>query len=129
MSKLSYSSRKKIFEKTGGRCWYCGIELTIDAMAGKYNHKIPPNNFTVDHYIPSNKGGDNGVDNLVPACSWCNLQKKDRDIDDFREYVTRLKNHIPKFTDEQLFYLKEQSISLPSVESYEFYFEKMELSR
>lgn len=31
-----------------------------------------------DHYIPLSRGGDHCVENLVPACQFCNLSKKDK---------------------------------------------------
>ena len=103
-----YDVRKRVYEKTKGYCWYCGVALIIDAKAGRRNHSINPKSFTVDHFIPKNNGGSDDEKNLVPSCSWCNRQKYDKDIEIFRERITRLQNHIPKFTDEQLFYFKEQ---------------------
>lgn len=32
----------------------------------------------VDHVVPLVKGGSNGPDNLVIACSTCNLRKNDK---------------------------------------------------
>jgi hypothetical protein len=57
--------RKKVWDKSGGRCWYCGVTLT-------------PWNFHVDHFMPRSKGGEDDLENLVPACQSCNLEKKDR---------------------------------------------------
>lgn len=34
---------------------------------------------TVDHVRPVSKGGTNKIDNLVPACAWCNGSKGARD--------------------------------------------------
>jgi len=62
---LSQAQRKLVWEKSGGRCWYCGVTLT-------------PWNFHVDHYMPRSKGGGDDLENLVPACRNCNLEKKDR---------------------------------------------------
>jgi len=71
-------TRKVVWEKTNGRCYYCGIRLT-------------PFNFHVDHETPLSKGGSNEINNLLPACSVCNLEKKDRCgyewlLDIYREY-------------------------------------------
>lgn len=44
-----------------GRCYYCG-----EKCADKYH---------VDHVIPLSRGGSNGPDNLVIACTHCNERK------------------------------------------------------
>ena len=54
--------RSEIFQPN---CVYCGCEITM-------------NNFHADHYIPISKGGPNTRDNIVPACSACNLSKHDK---------------------------------------------------
>jgi hypothetical protein len=42
----------------GGECYYCGWPAT-----------------EVDHIIPGSRGGGHEDENLVPACSRCDLQK------------------------------------------------------
>lgn len=54
-----------------GRCFYC--------------HKKLGESYHVDHYIPLSRGGTNWPDNIVIACSWCNLTKGDRMPVDFVE--------------------------------------------
>lgn len=48
-----------VLEYFDHRCAYCGVH---DKM-------------TVDHVIPLSAGGQNQVDNVVPACGSCNLVK------------------------------------------------------
>jgi 5-methylcytosine-specific restriction endonuclease McrA len=50
-----------ILQKTGGLCHICGGEL--DAR------------WTADHVKPFAKGGENGIDNFLPACGVCNRLK------------------------------------------------------
>lgn len=66
--------RKKIFDMTGGRCFYCGMPLDY-------------NDFHVDHFIPKALGGKD-KDNLVPSCPDCNLSKGDLTIDEFRAKIS-----------------------------------------
>lgn len=33
---------------------------------------------TLDHVIPVSRGGTHELENILPACSWCNTSKKDR---------------------------------------------------
>lgn len=47
-----------------GRCYYCSCKV------GKSYH--------VDHVIPLTRGGSNGPENIVIACQFCNISKKDK---------------------------------------------------
>lgn len=48
------------------RCGYCGV---TEAEAGS--------TLTIDHFLPQSRGGGDGADNLVYACSACNSFKGD----------------------------------------------------
>lgn len=52
-------SRSMIYARDGNKCQYCGATR----------------NLTIDHVIPSSKGGDNSWENLVCACYKCNTKK------------------------------------------------------
>lgn len=57
------------WESTGiaiDQCIYCG---------GEFEH--------LDHKIPLGKGGPHSVDNLVPACAFCNISKHNKDHSEF----------------------------------------------
>lgn len=56
------SKRRKIRDKTGGRCSYCGKPLT-------------QKNWSIDHIVPKSKGGTYDLSNLVPCCKGCNNSK------------------------------------------------------
>lgn len=57
--------RREIFERTGGRCFYCSAQLQLE---GRWH---------VEHQLPrALGGGDDGL-NLVAACVPCNLAKSD----------------------------------------------------
>lgn len=61
-------NREAVYNKYGGKCAYCGCEITIK-------------NFQVDHYWPQflshwEKDLDNNrFDNLMPSCRKCNNHK------------------------------------------------------
>lgn len=63
----------------GGRCWYCGCELT--RQNGDASVKTTA---TRDHIIPRSKGGTNRADNLIAACRACNNGKRARSLEDYR---------------------------------------------
>jgi len=58
-------SKKNIFLRDNFVCAYC-------------LKKINSSDLTVDHIIPSSRGGKNTWDNLVTACKRCNLKKGDK---------------------------------------------------
>ena len=53
--KLTAAERQQIYEKFGGRCAYCGCEITIKDMQA-------------DHVVPLHLGGEDDISNLYPAC-------------------------------------------------------------
>jgi len=65
----------QIFSKTEGHCAYCGQILN------------PFNEWTIDHKTPQKQGGNDELENLFPCCKSCNSAKKDRTIEEFREYI------------------------------------------
>lgn len=76
-----------IFERDKFSCFYCGKTSYKDGSV-----------FHVDHVIPASKGGGDIAENLVTACTECNLEKsaseifKDTLIDMQREIRKRNKN-------------------------------------
>lgn len=65
------SLRKKVFVKTNGKCFHCGI--TLETGGDDFNKN--PNWFCVDHLSPKFLGGGNNIENLVPSCRKCNCKK------------------------------------------------------
>jgi HNH endonuclease len=63
-----------VWEKSQGRCWYCGRQ---------------PNPFLrdyqMDHVIPRERGGLDTLDNRVPACQPCNARKHDSTLEEYRQ--------------------------------------------
>lgn len=61
---ISKRKRFEILKRDGFRCRYCGATPGVDGLH-------------VDHIMPQSKGGSDHPDNLMTACSWCNLGKSD----------------------------------------------------
>jgi len=87
--------RKAIWDKSEGKCWYCGIELN-------------KNNWHADHFEPLNRVGGkilsperDVIENKVPSCPSCNIMKTNMDIESFRwlisNFVKRLNRDITIF--------------------------------
>lgn len=64
--------RMYVWDKTGGICWYCGVQTN------------PFRDFACDHVIPVVSGGTNDLYNLVPACRRCNSQKHAMSVEHYR---------------------------------------------
>lgn len=64
---LAKKKRRKIFDRKGPNCAYCGIVLNLDT-------------YTIDHVQALSKGGSDHPDNLTVACSPCNLSKGTSDV-------------------------------------------------
>ena len=55
-------TRSMIYKRDRNSCQYCGVTTRL----------------TIDHVIPRSKGGEDTWDNLVVACSSCNVKKSDK---------------------------------------------------
>ena len=66
--------RRLIWSMTEGHCFYCGDVL----MVGDWE---------IEHRVPLSVGGENDLENLVPACRKCNRTKGTRDTEEFRTYL------------------------------------------
>lgn len=53
-------------------CHVCGGEIAYDA------HYLDPLSFTVDHVLPSARGGTDTLDNALAAHRKCNREKGDK---------------------------------------------------
>lgn len=58
--------RREVFDKSDGRCFYCGKVLTLD---GRWH---------IEHQMPRALLGPDEMPNLVAACAPCNLAKRDK---------------------------------------------------
>lgn len=104
--------RRAVWDKSNGKCWYCGIMLSLDKRQ-----------FHVDHFISKANGGGDNVENLVPSCHLCNIRKFNKGIDDFRELMERM-CHGVKFSKKQRDFFVEKNVKLPKVDKHVFWFER-----
>ena len=94
--------RIKILYKADGKCAHCGRELYIGSPNGVKEENL----FTIDHFIPVNKGGTNQMINLVPLCFPCN-KEKDQLILDPGDYLAYLEGkHLKEVTGMYESYIK-----------------------
>lgn len=67
MAKISDSIRKKVRGRAYGCCEYC---LSQESFS--------PTTFSIEHIVPSSKGGHDILGNLALACQGCNSRKYDK---------------------------------------------------
>jgi len=60
------------------KCSYCGIKLELE-------------NITEDHVLPLSRGGGDNIENIVPACRYCNTQKGSKTYEEYMRYLRKCK--------------------------------------
>lgn len=74
--------REVVYQKYGGRCAYCGKEISYKDMQ-------------VDHFKPlrsweTKDKNANDISNLMPACRMCNHYKRANSLEVFRRYISEI---------------------------------------
>jgi hypothetical protein len=67
--------RGLVFKKTKGHCGYCGDKLE------------PFGNWEIEHKLPKSRGGSNHINNLLATCIPCNRAKRNRTVEEFRQFI------------------------------------------
>jgi len=89
---FSQAKRKRIYERDGYACWYCGLGLAKETIilngtcVGQQSILLLP---TLDHLEPRIKGGYDLDSNLVTSCRKCNSQKGKKSVEEYRSYLGR----------------------------------------
>ena len=75
--KFDNTDKINVYHKSNGKCAHCGREIYIGNAVGIKEENL----FTIDHFIPLNRGGSNRMINLVPLCFPCNEKKGELILD------------------------------------------------
>lgn len=125
--KLTKTERKKVYAICGGRCAYCGAQITLDDM--QVDHVIPMS-FSECYQV---QGFDlDTMDNYLPACRICNHYKSTLTIEKFRYSIERLPYALERDSSafrralrfglvwnigrKVQFYFEERGVKVPSLE-------------
>lgn len=114
-------TREAVWNKTDGRCYYCGLELTsddIDTIEGRYNSWMD-----VDHLQPKAAGGLDTFENMVPSCKACNCAKGRKTLEEYRQYVAIKKSGRPNLSREIVDWLEAVGFQFPTLPVHRFWFE------
>lgn len=78
MSHSSESLKRKLADRDGNHCHYCGVKFESNANRG-----FNPNGISIDHVVPISLGGGDELDNLVLCCRRCNRKKHATEYSEF----------------------------------------------
>lgn len=114
--------RKQIYDKTDGKCYYCGCDL--------------PQRWHADHLVPLYRNdtseqveamgrvkGEDCIENLVPSCPRCNLRKSTFTLETFREEIAAQVERLQKHSNQFQLALDYGLIEITD-KDVEFYFER-----
>lgn len=68
-SRQLYQKRRNLYKRYK-KCFYCKCKLTFKTS-------------TLDHKIPTSRGGDDSYKNLVLSCKKCNNEKGNRTVEEW----------------------------------------------
>lgn len=125
--------RKAIFDKSGGKCWYCGCELQKGWHA---DHFYPIRRNDVSWMSDEAKAALNvnpcehpehdTEENKVPACASCNMMKSSMGIEDFRQVVSGFINSLNEYSTQYKF-ARRYGLVVEVVKPVVFWFESNKL--
>ncbi len=81
MNWITPKKRLAIYLRDGLACVYCGASVETGTK------------LSLDHLVPSSKGGSNGQTNLITCCSHCNSSRGSRPWRKFAAAVAAYINH------------------------------------
>lgn len=71
--RVTQPTRNMIYQRDDNKCQYCGSTRHL----------------TIDHVIPRSKGGGDTWENMVVACSSCNMKKGDKYLEHTNMKLTK----------------------------------------
>lgn len=77
----AYRAAREALLENATRCTHCGCEISNDLPPNYIRKKdalgvpIGVGKATADHLIPARDGGPDTLENLVPSCLECNLER------------------------------------------------------
>ena len=116
---FSKQTRRRVYDKYGGHCAYCGIELEYRDM--QIDHFVPLAN---QYYLGIDRAKLDDISNLMPSCRMCNHYKRSNSLRLFRRYI----EEIPRKCRED--YIYKVGVRYGLIEEHpkpvKFFFEKWE---
>ncbi len=116
---VTKKERQLVFEKYDGRCAYCGCVLTpgwhIDHLKPKRRKKYKKD----ECRYPQREC----IENYMPACASCNINKHAMKLEDFRQLVAGFMKHLNE-RNTQYKIAKRYGLVIEQEKPVIFYFER-----
>ena len=124
---MKKSDRNKIFEKYGGKCAYCGCDLTKNWHADHIQPIVRDSKWDRQSGRFVNSGtcrnpGNEILENYNPACPSCNIQKNSFTVEQFRENIRQFVNSLNEYNTQYKF-AKRYGLIVETGASVKFFFE------
>lgn len=78
--------------KINDRCCYCKLRTVMAPHRGKLDHFGDTLYATLDHIVPTSKGGADAPDNWDLACQICNRLKDNMSAAEYRKMLKKMLN-------------------------------------
>jgi DNA-directed RNA polymerase subunit M/transcription elongation factor TFIIS len=124
---MKKSDRIKIFEKYGGKCAYCGCDLTKNWHADHIQPIVRDSKWDRKKGKFVNSGicrnlGNEILENYNPACPSCNIQKNSFTLEQFRSNIQGFLNSLNLYSTQYKFVKKYGLVTETKME-VKFFFE------
>jgi 5-methylcytosine-specific restriction endonuclease McrA len=123
------TKRERIYNKFGGKCAYCGCEL----QKGWHVDELLPVKRNFEYNKSTGKFKSTGtclhperfnIDNQMPACASCNINKHSMSLEGFRNIITGFMKHLNE-ENTQYKIAKRYGLVNEIIKPIIFYFEKI----
>lgn len=130
---MKKSDRQKIFDKYGGRCAYCGCELTkgwhvdeIEPIRRNWEYVKDANGYdTKKRYTDCLHPERLHIGNQNPACASCNINKHSESLEQFRKNIAAYMKHLNEISTQYKI-AKRYGLIEETNKPVTFYFEEVE---
>lgn len=124
---MKKSDRIKIFEKYGGKCAYCGCDLTKSWHADHIKPIVRDSKFDrkKGKFVDSGtcRNSENEIlENFNPACPSCNIQKNSFTLEQFRSNIQGFLNSLNLYSTQYKF-VKKYGLVTETKMQVKFFFE------
>lgn len=99
----------------GACCHYCGV---VPSLTGR-GADLP----SLDHSLPTTRGGGDEDANLVYCCRGCNSAKNDRTVPEAYLHLRLRRLGWPRFSEEQIAWLRGRGFDLSELDAMKLFFE------
>ena len=97
--QVTHDWRLDVFERQGWKCAYCGRDFST--LPRRARRRL----LTVDHVVPTCRGGTDEDANLVAACERCNAMKGNRTAAEWRAGVAKRHCFGRPLTDAEIYHM------------------------